>query len=118
VVMIPGHERLAGVPAAPPGSADVDPTRPRRRRQGRRATGAAARGGGAAPAGAPPEAATGRPAGAGGIVPTAAPPALVGVLRYPGYAVALAPGAARPTLDLSAQQNGPTAGRPRSAGAR
>src|SRR5215469_15063696 len=51
----PGHERLIGVLAAAPGSADVAPTRPRRRSQGRQAARAAPPGGGAAPPGPPPD---------------------------------------------------------------
>jgi Family of unknown function (DUF5996) len=51
-----GHERVVGVPAAAPGAADVDPARPRRRRQGHRDPSAASSGRGATPTGTPSQA--------------------------------------------------------------
>src|SRR5262249_21554247 len=81
---VPGHGRLAGVPAAAADPADVAPARPRRRRQGRRTARAPARDGGAAPAGTPPKL---QPADR--VVLASRPP--VGLLRHVGNAAALAP---------------------------
>src|SRR5918911_455765 len=114
---IQGHGHLTGIPTAAADPADVEPARPRRRRQGHRTAGAAARGSGPPPAVPPPPAATRRPSGAGGVVAAAAPCPLVDLLRHPGDAVALAPPAARPTLDLSTRSARSITDRSRHPGA-
>lgn len=109
-----GHEHIADVPAASPGSTDVVPARLRWWGQGRGNPGTPASGGGAAPTGAPPRSSTRRPGGVGGVVAAAAPPALVGVLRHPSDTASVASGGWSP-------DDGPTrmpgrAGRPSTTG--
>src|SRR5512142_814185 len=106
--MLLDHERVIGLCVGPPDPADAHPAHPRRRRQGRRTARAAPPGRGPAPPGPPPGAAPGGPVRARGAVAAAAPRTLVGVLRHPGHAAALAPPAPGQVLDLPAPARPPT----------